>query len=184
MKKSFYLSLAVLCSLMISCNGVDNEITNPQISNDEELITAVILTLKDSSNTENVKEFTFKDSDGEGGNDPEQFDTIRLDSGVVYNCSIILLNDSDTSDVEDISQEVLEEADEHLFCFESNEVNISLTDSDGVYPIGLESQWQAITKTQEGTVTVTLKHQPEGVKNGDCSVGETDVELTFILEIN
>jgi hypothetical protein len=52
------------------------------------------------------------------------------------------------------------------------------TDSDGTYEIGLKTKWKSFG-ISNGTVTVTLKHQP-GIKNGTCTTGETDAEIAFI----
>ena len=82
-----------------------------------------------------------------------------------------------------ISNEVLAEGDEHLFCFDPIDANISITrtDSDGTFEIGLTSDW--ITGNySNGLVTITLKHQP-GVKDGTCSPGDTDVEIQFPIII-
>jgi hypothetical protein len=34
-----------------------------------------------------------------------------------------------------------------------------------------------------GSVTVILKHQPDGLKDGTCAPGETDVELEFQVAV-
>ncbi len=38
------------------------------------------------------------------------------------------------------------------------------------------------TSASNGTFTISLKHQP-GIKNGSCDIGETDVEVAFVLEV-
>jgi hypothetical protein len=62
------------------------------------------------------------------------------------------------------------------------DLDITRTDSDGEFEVGLESLWEA-GATSSGTVMVTLKHQP-GVKDGTCEVGDTDVEVVFDLVID
>jgi len=72
---------------------------------------------------------------------------------------------------------------DHLFCFTPSGANVSITrtDSDGVYELGLQSQW--ITgAASDGTTQIVLKHQP-GIKDGSCSPGETDIELNFNTKI-
>ncbi|MCB0763865.1 MAG: type 1 periplasmic binding fold superfamily protein, partial [Flavobacteriales bacterium] len=55
-------------------------------------------------------------------------------------------------------------------------------------PIGLESMW-TIGAASNGTVIVTLRHEPDktatGVSSGDITNagGETDIEVTFPLVI-
>jgi hypothetical protein len=83
-----------------------------------------------------------------------------------------------------ISNEVLEEGNEHLFCFDIMDANLNITraDSDGVYEIGLESIW-VVGANSNGHVTVTLKHQPDGIKDGTCAPGDTDIEIEFPIKI-
>jgi hypothetical protein len=183
MKKIKLLALLVLL-LANSCkkDKID-PVTTPPAQNEEELITTMKLTFTDSSGVDPIMEFYFKDVDGPGGNAPSLFDTIRLNNNKTYLVSLELFNES-VSPAENISDEVLAEADEHLFCFTpsiNGNLNIQRTDSDGVYEIGLSSKWKTLN-TSNGSVLIKLKHQP-GVKNGLCDVGETDIELDFQVEI-
>ena len=88
---------------------------------------------------------------------------------------------------EDLTIEIQNESDEHLVCFESGLLGTALsniiTDSDGTYPIGIQSEWIVNSKAN-GTMIISLKHQPDGLKNGSCDVGETDVEIEFPVVIN
>lgn len=164
-----------------SCEKDDNKTDDPDHDHDEELITTVKLTFTDSA-TQVGTTFQFKDIDGEGGNDPEIFDEITLLPNRTYNLSMQFLNESE-SPAEDITAEILEEDDEHIICFipANSNVTIKRTDSDGTNEVGLESKWTTKAESS-GTVAISLKHQP-GVKDGSCTPGETDVELTFDLEI-
>ncbi len=160
----------------------DEDDVKKKPDNEEEVITTMSLLMQDSAGVEILKVFSFRDIDGEGGNGPVQFDTVRLSPNTIYYTSILLLNETETPP-DTISNEVAEEADEHLFCFEPNgaEVDIERTDSDGVYEVGLESTWRT-GKMSNGTVRISLKHQPD-VKDGSCAPGETDIEVDFITEI-
>lgn len=170
--------------LLNSCKKDEDDVTNPPDVNEEELITSMILTFTDSSGIEILKTVAFRDIDGEGGNGPIQFDTIRLSANTTYYSNIILLNETVTPP-DTISNEVKEEGDEHLFCFEPAMVDIDIkrTDSDGMFEIGLESTWRA-GSAGNGKVKVSLKHQPDGLKTGSCDPGETDVEVAFETIIN
>ena len=79
------------------------------------------------------------------------------------------------------SNEIAEEADDHLFFFESTPaalVNVVIQDKDSKnLPLGLLSKWTTGT-TGSGTTRITLRHQP-GEKNGTFSPGDTDIEVTF-----
>ena len=57
----------------------------------------------------------FVDLDGAGGNAPTVFDTIRLQANTTYNASITLLNES-AIPAEDLTVEVQQEDQDHLFC--------------------------------------------------------------------
>lgn len=182
MKKLKYIPIALL-GLLSSCKTGD-DVNNPDKENEEELITTVSLTLTDTSDVNNSVYATFQDIDGEGGNEPSVFDTIRLQQGIVYSGTIEFLNESNENEVEDITLEIEEEADEHLLCYDSQaHVDITRTDSDGLYEIGLETLWSTHNMTGEGTVTISLKHQPNGTKDGTCEVGESDVELAFVTVV-
>jgi hypothetical protein len=182
-KASLFLFLAV--ALIVGCKK-DDDAPKPSSStppaNEEELITTVKITFVDTAGVEPTVTVFFRDPDGDGGNAPTQFDTIRLAANTVYNATLEVFDES-KNPVENITTEIQEEADEHIFCFTPTNVNLSIirTDSDGTYEIGLASQW-TVGNTSVGTTQVVLKHQP-GVKDGTCAPGDTDVELNFVTEI-
>ncbi len=150
--------------------------------NEAEVITTFTITLTDVGGVQPTVSATFKDLDGDGGDPPTVFDTIVLAPSTTYSAEILLLNESETP-ADTISNEVLAEDDEHLFCFTPSgaNVNITRTDTDGTYEVGLQSQWVTGTAS-DGTTNIVLKHQP-GVKDGTCSPGETDIELDFVTKI-
>lgn len=152
--------------------------TPPLPANEEELITTFKITFTDPDNVNPDVIAVFRDIDGPGGNAPTAFDTIRLLPGTLYNASIEFLNES-VSPAESITEEIQEEAVDHLICFAPSNVNTTIvrTDSDGTYEIGLLSNWTT-GAVSEGSVQITLRHQP-GIKNGACEVGDSDIELNF-----
>jgi hypothetical protein len=144
-----------------------------------EVITTVKLICQDSASTIlPVREFRFDDPDGPGGNNPTRLDTIHLDSGRTTLVSL-RFEDASSGTVKDITSEIRAEAQDHLVCIQPAGValNVAVSDSDGKYPIGLESRWKSTVKGA-GTLTIVLKHQP-GSKNGTCDPGDTDAEVTF-----
>lgn len=159
----------------------DNPETPPPVSNSGEIITTLTLRFTDTAGVQPAVSYTFRDPDGEGGNPHVTFDQITLQSLTTYNCEILLLDET-KNPADTISNEVLEEADEHLFCYEvtGSQVSIIRTDTDGTYELGLETLWTT-AGASTGNVVVTLKHQPGGIKNGTCTPGDTDVELEFDL---
>lgn len=179
MKNISYLILISLLFLAACKKDKKDTVTTPPVQNEEELITTFRITFTDAAGIQPTVTAEFVDLDGAGGNAPTVFDTIRLKANTTYNAGITLLNQS-VSPEEDLTIEVQEEDQDHLFCFSPTgtlNLTISRTDSDGTYEVGLLSSWvtQAIST---GETTITLKHQP-GVKNGQCDPGETDIELTF-----
>jgi len=182
--RSFLIITALLAVGLAACKKDKKQnVTTPPPVNEEELITTFRIQFTDVNGLQPTVTAQFVDIDGPGGNAPSAFDTIRLQENTTYNSVITLLNESVTP-AEDISAEVQEEGQDHLFCFDPvGALNVAVirTDSDGTYGIGLTSQWSAGTAS-EGQITIKLKHQP-GVKNGSCEPGETDIELNFEMKI-
>jgi len=166
----------------VSCEKDD-----PEIPNEEELITTVKYTLTPQSDGSEVV-FLFRDLDGDGGNSPV-ITTSPLNSGTTYSGVLELLNEAETP-VENITEEIKNEGAEHQFFFTSN-TNISVqyndTDLNGK-PVGLKT---ILTAGNVGTekLKIVLRHQPDknagGVANGDISNarGETDIEIEFDVVI-
>lgn len=185
--KSFkILSAIALMSLLtglIFISGCKKKTTTPPDPNEEELITTVRLNFVDSAGVKPSITVMYKDLDGDGGNAPSVWDSIKLSSNTTYNMTIFLLNESVTP-ADTISNEVQAEAAEHLFCFETTGVPMQIVrmDTDGTYEVGLFSKWTT-TIVGTGQAQVILKHQPD-VKNGSCSLGSTDLDISFPLQVN
>jgi hypothetical protein len=177
--KKFFLGFTAL-ALVTGFSACKDD--NPAPENPEELITTLKLTFTDSANTANTFTVTFADPDGPGGNAPTTYDSIALQTNKTYFVSAQLLNES-VSPAEDITLEVEEEKDDHLFGYSSTaNVNITTTDLDNNnLPLGIQTKWKTTTASV-GNTTVVLKHQP-GIKTGDISLGETDVEVVFYTAI-
>lgn len=173
----YILPLAVIL-MATSCEK------DPEVPNEEELITTLIYTLTPVGGGTPVV-FSFKDLDGDGGLAPViQQDT--LEALALYNGSVQLLNESE-SPAEDITAEVMEEDEDHQFFYAFSNVNASsvYTDMDSnMNPVGIGTLVSTGTAS-EGTMTITLRHLPDkfaaGVSNGDITNagGETDIEVTF-----
>ncbi len=179
-------------------------------TNTQEVITDFELHLSTLSGT-NVTTAIYKyiDPDGDGGQ-PATFGGVNQSDSVItlmanktYTANIYLL-DKTKNPVDSISNEVEEEGDEHMFFFNqinptfalnqwtsvigTSGVTVRYNDSDGAStprPIGLESTF--ITTTATGTnkfpLTIALRHQPNGVKNGTYAPGDTDVEAPFKFRV-
>jgi len=184
MNKNLISTLALATVLFFAACKKDD----PEIPNEEELITSVNYTLTSTSGGADVT-LSFQDLDGDGGDSP----TITggtLEANHTYTGSLELLNEAE-SPVEDITEEIDEEDDEHQFFFTSTVSNLMVAygdqDGDG-NPIGLSSTLTT-GDAASGTLTITLRHEPSksatGVSDGDITNagGETDIEVTFPVDV-
>lgn len=190
----YLLLLGALC-FMTSCD--DDDMMDD--GEEEEEITRVQLTFAPDGGGE-VVTAVFFDADGEGSGAPT-IDDITLTSGVTYTLGITLTNTLEEED-EDITEEILTEAADHMFFFgfadgafsnpagngnidnRADAVNYNDADDNGL-PVGLSTTWTAGASTSAATgFNIILKHQPES-KSATSSVsdGGTDVNITFNLTI-
>lgn len=179
--KPFYFLVALMVMGAQACKD-ENPNPDDQPVDETELITTAKLVITDSA-TGISNAFVFSDPDGEGGNNPVQFDSILLSANRTYTCKVILLDESKTP-ADSISNEVIEEAEDHLFVFQTtiSGLRIQTTDKDNNnLPLGIRSLWRT-TSAGSGTVQVKLKHQP-GVKTGSPDPGETDLDIQFQCKI-
>jgi len=169
--------------IVLSCDP-----DSPEPPNEEELITTLIYTLSPDDGGDDV-EFVFRDLDGDGGVSPI-VTTAPLQASTTYSGTITLSNETE-SPVEDITEEIREEDEEHQFFFASSldDVTVAYGDADSdSNPIGLVTTLTT-GDAGMGTLRITLKHEPEksatGVSTGDITNagGETDIEVTFNLDV-
>lgn len=191
-------ALAIVClSVMSGCDDDDD----PQKEDTPELITQATLTFTPSGGGTPVV-VTATDPDGEGVQDIEVDGPINLSGATSYTLAIQLINElAAPSDPEyNITEEVDEESDEHMFFFSwtnnvfndptgngnvdnrDDDINYEDEDGDGL-PLGLETFWTTAAASS-GTFRVLLKHQPE-LKNASStsSTGETDLDIEFTINI-
>ena len=203
MKKNsilFYFLLLFSCVLVISCSDDEDPMEMEMENEEEEVISRVTLTFSPDNGEEDVTAVWF-DADGDGSGAPT-IDNIGLEEGVTYTLSLELTNTLGSSD-EDITAEIDEEAEDHMFFFgftdgifsdpsgngnidnRNDPVNYNDQDANG-QPLGLSTTWTAGGHTDApGTFNIILKHQPDGQKTASSgsSVGGTDVDITFPLSI-
>ncbi len=190
------LFAASVLALVLSVSACDS--TEPDEDNgagEQELITRVVLTMTPIGGGEAVS-ITAEDEDGDGEGlsfDPE---ALVLQAGQTYNGTIELFDDENG---EDITEEIEEEAAEHLFRYTAGgglegrlEVVISDVEADysddgrdGV-PVGLEFQAEVTGgSAASGTLNVTLFHFDEGAvkEDGDSVSNERDIDIDFPVEV-
>ncbi|HMT34306.1 MAG TPA: hypothetical protein PKC41_00520 [Chitinophagaceae bacterium] len=171
-------------SLTILFSSCRKKVSTPPNPNDEELITTLQMNFIDSAGVQASVTSIFKDADGDGGNNPGQWDTIKLKANTTYFASILLLDET-KSPADTISHEVLEEGQDHLFCFTPTNINATIKASDldvNNLAIGLQTTWYT-GAASEGSVQVVLRHQP-GVKTGSCTPGASDIDILFHTKID
>lgn len=186
MKKQIFSIMMGAALLFTACDSDDN---TPPVVNEEELITTVVLTFTPQSGG-NSLEFRFTDLDGTGGDKPV-ISSDTLSDSTIYDVTVQFLNESE-SPAEDITAEVLAEAEEHQVFF-IVEAGLPMgfdymdTDADG-NPLGLLNTFYTGAPGM-GELQVILRHEPnkdaQGVDVGDIANagGETDIEVTFDVVI-
>ena len=179
---SIILFSLVSLAFLNSCKDDD-----PTPENPEELITTLRIVFTPVGGTPVT--FEFIDLDGDGGNAPTiTGDTLAAQTE--YHATLALFNES-VSPVEVITEEILEEDEDHQFFFEA--VSVELThmydDMDGNgNPIGVVNSFMT-GNPSNGTLRVILRHEPDknaaGVATGDITNagGDTDIEVTFPVTI-
>ena len=194
MFKNIYLKATLLSSvlLFISCDKDDT----PDAENEIEVFTKAVIVVTnlsdDSSETYNfeVEEHDHEHSvivqaqeDEEGHGDHTE---IELESDSEYKFEITFLNDSDPNNVIDMTEEVIEEADEHIVFYELIGDGISYDTTSGDT---LDSEGNALNLVTKWTTTAAtvvdvkayLIHKPKpktGTTRDDFG-GATDVEIEF-----
>ena len=175
---SFY---ALLSIAMIGCSDDD---TAPEVINDEELITTVILTLTQESGDQVV--LTTVDLDGDGPDEPVTTVVGNFSQNTQYQGAVQFLNETEDP-AEDITEEVIEEADEHqVFYTVSEGLNITTTYQDfdsNDNPLGVNITLET-GEASSGSLTVTLRHEPVKPNDGlESAGGETDITTSFDVTI-
>ena len=159
---------------------------------EEELITTLKITLTPSSGGAPLT-VQFQDLDGEGGNAPV-VDRIVVDSGTVYAGSVQVLNETE-SPPEDITEEVEEEAEAHQFFFDTlggfspaivnylDKESDYVTNSGADHPVGIEFELSVPENAANGQFRVRLSHYDDAPKDGINPSDETDIDVTFNVEV-
>lgn len=185
MTKNF---LTLTAFLFFSMVFIACEKDDPIIPNEEELITTVNYTLSPANGGNDIV-LSFVDLDGDGGSDPI-ITGGTLAANQLYTGRLDLLNEAE-SPAESITEEIVEEDEDHQFFFEStiNGMSISYTDQDANgNPVGLNTSIMT-GGAATGSIKVILKHEPnknaDGVSDGDDTNagGETDIQVIFPIDV-
>ncbi len=181
--KSKFKILAMSAFLAIgsisACSNDDEPL--PEV-NEEELITTLQLRFTNTTDAADVKTYTAKDLDGDGGAAPV-ISPITLSANKTYTLEVSQLLNETSSPADNILAEVNEESADHLFVFKpTGNLTVTATDKDvNNLPIGVSNT--AVTGAAgSGNLRVILKHQPD-TKNGTEVSGTTDADFTFNMII-
>ena len=164
-----------------SCQKDDDDMGG---DNEQEVITTVQLEFTPAGGGSPVT-FVFSDNDGPGGQDPVK-DQIALTAGATYELKVEFIDRSNPADPEFITEEVQDEAEEHLVCYAITGGVLTATAKDqdvNGKPLGLIADVQA-GAAGAGTLTISLKHMPSKDAATPCNTGDTDVEAEFAVVVN
>lgn len=174
MKKTILKYAAVLFTsiTIVSCSDDDD----PAVINEEETITTVKLTVTETGTTTST-EYTWTTDDQ---------DPITLQANTTYNVTIEFLDESDPNDIEDITAEVIEEADEHFVFYETTVSGLTyisaMNDTEDTNNIGINISTMWTTgDVGTGIIRAYLIHEPTtkvGTARADFG-GETDIQVEF-----
>ena len=172
------IAISILTLGFMSCSNDDD---NPEIVNEEEIITTMNVNLVAGGTTVTLQS---QDLDGDGPDTPVITISDNLAANTTYTGTIVLLNETETP-AEIITEEVEEESDEHqfLFNFTGSISEITYSDEDGNgNPVGI--MFELTTgDAGAGTLQITLRHEPKKPNDGTLADagGETDIAQTFSL---
>ncbi|MBF11619.1 MAG: hypothetical protein CMC63_05345 [Flavobacteriaceae bacterium] len=149
--KNFNLHLiALILVLSYSCSKDD-----PDGINEQEFISNVVVDIASPDGTIQTIDWDLSETNVE---------SINLKPNSNYTVELYFENRSDPTDIEDVTLEIIDEADEHQVFFEFADVSVSVTSAandtkDGSRGVLLKSVWNA-SSSGTGIVRVYLIHQP------------------------
>ncbi len=169
--------------ILTACENDDDTIKDCQ-----EVITTIQYTLTPNSGGTPII-LKYLDLDGDGGNTPTISEGV-LNTNQTYLGTLELLDES-SSNIENISQEILEETQDHQLFFISSisDLNVAYNDQDiNGKPLGIKS---ILTTGNEsfGSLKIILLQEPDkfsdGVSEGiiDNAGGETVMEISFPITV-
>ena len=176
-------ALLAIPFLYFSCNDDDD---TPEPINEEEVITTMTVTLVNMMDGTDVVTMQTQDLDGDGPNEPDVNVSGPISAGHTYTGSIVWLNEMEDP-AENITEEIIEEQDEHQVFFSAAGVGIDFDyvdfDSNG-HPVGTQFTLTAAEGPGSGSVTITLVHEPTKPNDGlDSAGGSIDIQTTFPVTV-
>ena len=201
--RSSWLNMLIIPLVLIIALAITScEDDDPEKEDVPELITKATLRFTPAGPGTEVT-VTATDPDGEGVQDIVVDGPINLAAATSYTLSIELINElaEPTDEEYNITEEVEEEGDEHMFFFSwtnnvfsdptgngnldnrADAVNY-LDEDENELPLGLMTFWTS-GAASSGSFNVVLKHQPDLKSDtSDANTGETDLDVTFTINVN
>tara|TARA_B100000900_G_scaffold282068_1_gene241355 strand:+ start:3499 stop:4044 length:546 start_codon:yes stop_codon:yes gene_type:complete len=176
LKKINILYITLVTILFYSCSKDD-----PDGINEQEYISNVVFSVTSPDGTLQTIDWDLSETNME---------TINLKANTNYSVGLTFENRSDPTDIEDITQEIIEEADEHQVFFEFADVSVNVTSANNDTKVGsrgilLKSVWNA-SSTGSGIVRVYLIHQPTNFNatTREAFGGFNDVSIDIPVSIS
>lgn len=180
---SLLIATASVALLLASCKKDDT--TQPPAINPSELITTVQLLISDSATNAAIDAFSWKDIDGDGGNNPV-IDTVVLQPTGTYKVSVLILDET-KSPADTVSNEVAEENLQHLLLHSFSQGSfiqfVSTDQDDNGGALGLQGILNTGVSTL-GTYTLELRHYDSATDKVAGTPYETDIQVVFPVKVN
>lgn len=190
MSKNIFKKTVLIAAILFlaACKKDD-----PKIINEEEEFSRVVITVTNEGD-QSSEQYTFEveghDHEGESESTEDTHEDhleVELAPNSSYLFEIRFYNDEDPNNIEDVTQEIINEADDHHVFYELIDgANITIESGTGdtmdsnSNPLNLITRWTT-TDAGEADVITYLIHEPSA-KTGDTRDefgGATDVELEF-----
>ena len=163
----------------VSCKKDDME------AEENELITTVKLNFAAGGTTQTFK---YSDPDGDGGKAPT-IEAVSLKANTTYTLTVELLDESKMP-VGNITNEVKNEKDEHLFIYSptpSSLLTYTYGDKDSRnFNVGLTGTAKT-NMAGTGKLKIQLRHQPpingKATKDGTATPGSDDINIDFNVTV-
>jgi hypothetical protein len=175
LKKTYLFYFPLLTIFIYSCSKDD-----PDGINEQEYISNVVLNITSADGISQTIDWDISETN---------MQTINLKTNSDYNVGLSFENRSDPTDIEDVTIEIIDEADEHQVFFEFADVSVDVTSADNDTKVGtrgvlLKSVWNA-SSTGSGIVRVYLIHQPTNfnANNREGFGGYNDVSIDIPVSI-
>ena len=206
MLKNIYIKPIITLFLFILTFACSKD-EDPEPAHEEEVITLVTVEVTKVGSSETARynfeveghDHAHDDDDHDDHDDDDDHDDhegehmeIELEANSSYNVSMLIYNDSDPNNIENITLEIIEEADEHqifyaitdeLSGFSISSASNDTKDSSG-NPLFIKTTWTTTGETS-GDVVGYLIHEPTS-KTGSTRTdfgGATDFEIEFEVHV-